>query len=404
MVNSKEMFILKAIDIQGNNFNYDKFEYFGSKIKSVIVCNKCNVEFLSTPSNHLIGYGCKNCDNIKRGLSLIIIKLKNIYPDWIFNLNNYLNSDSIISFTCSNHHNGTNTYRNISRYNVCGICRNFELLNNRISIIESNNLKVLNFISDDEINCKCNSCSFEISDNYRNLSYNKFKCKYCILIDKSELIKDGSVILIDIDSINITLSCKSGHIYKQDRRNLLANKRCYQCYKDEKKISIEEVKKKIRLIHGSIFKYDFNDFKNIHSKIRIVCDKGHEFSQKTSNHLQGKGCPICRESFGERTIRIFLEKNKIDYIRQKRFSDCKYQNKLPFDFYLKKHNICIEYDGIQHFEPVGIFGGEDEFKKTKIKDKIKDEYCLLNDIHLLRISYVDDILSKLELLQKSIIF
>ena len=34
---------------------------------------------------------------------------------------------------------------------------------------------------------------------------------------------------------------------------------------------------------------------------------------------------------------------------------------MPFDFYLPKHNICIEYDGKQHFEPIDIFGGEDEF-------------------------------------------
>ena len=60
----------------------------------------------------------------------------------------------------------------------------------------------------------------------------------------------------------------------------------------------------------------------------------------------------------------------------------------------------IEYDGIQHFEPVKLFGGKDEFKKTQIKDKIKTEYCIKNNIQLIRISYLENIE---ELLNKLII-
>ena len=31
---------------------------------------------------------------------------------------------------------------------------------------------------------------------------------------------------------------------------------------------------------------------------------------------------------------------------------------LPFDFYLPEYNICIEYDGIQHFIPKEKWIGE----------------------------------------------
>ena len=137
------------------------------------------------------------------------------------------------------------------------------------------------------------------------------------------------------------------------------------------------------------------NFKSLHSKIEIECRKGHKFIQKVSNHLQGKGCPRCRESFGERMIDKFLTENKIEFIRQKKFSECKFEGLLPFDFYIPLKNIAIEFDGEQHFYPITVFGGEKEFIKTKIKDQIKNTFCEQNNIKLVRIAYYENISSKL---------
>lgn len=60
---------------------------------------------------------------------------------------------------------------------------------------------------------------------------------------------------------------------------------------------------------------------------------------------------------------------------------------LTFDFYLPEHNICIEYDGEQHFKPIKIFGGNLYFKQIKYHDKIKTQYCKTNNIELIRIPY-----------------
>lgn len=72
-----------------------------------------------------------------------------------------------------------------------------------------------------------------------------------------------------------------------------------------------------------------------------------------------------------------------------RFNDCRNIRPLPFDFYLPEHRISIEYDGKHHYKPVPQFGGNDYLEKTKIHDNIKTEYCLVNNIRLLRISYTD---------------
>ena len=97
--------------------------------------------------------------------------------------------------------------------------------------------------------------------------------------------------------------------------------------------------------------YDYCDVKYVNaiSKVEIICDKHGTFNQTPNNHLSGKGCPICRMSHGETQIRNYLSDRNIDFEIQFRFKDCRNKLPLPFDFYLPKHNLCIEYDGEQHF-------------------------------------------------------
>ena len=49
----------------------------------------------------------------------------------------------------------------------------------------------------------------------------------------------------------------------------------------------------------------------------------------------------------------------------------------------------IEFDGMQHFKPIDYFGGIAEFKITKKRDALKNDYCKAKGIPLLRIPYTD---------------
>ena len=269
--------------------------------------------------------------------------------------------------------------------------------------IELNNLTIISYISHDKIICKCRKCDYEIIDNHRNLS-RKFKCNFCYIFEKSDILKSELSFLLKIEGSKLHLRCKNGHYYIQDRRNLLSGRKCDECRKINRNFTKEDVISEFYKIHMGYFKYNMDGYKTLHSKIKITCENEHTFLQKASNHLQGKGCPICRESYGERYIRKYLESNKIKFERQKKFNDCKFINKLPFDFFLPDYNILIEYDGLQHFKPVKQFGGESEFIKTVKKDKIKTDYCLNNNINLIRISYKDDIKEKLSSINKLVIF
>ena len=97
------------------------------------------------------------------------------------------------------------------------------------------------------------------------------------------------------------------------------------------------------------------------------------------------------KSSGEFIIKSFLERNSIKYESQKGFRYCRYINSLPFDFYLPDYNICIEYQGEQHYKPASNWHGhlltnEEailEFKDRAHKDQIKKNFCYENDIILL---------------------
>ena len=113
-----------------------------------------------------------------------------------------------------------------------------------------------------------------------------------------------------------------------------------------------------------------------------MCPLHGIFNQVASNHLTGQGCPICKESKGEKEIREFLTTNNVKFNHQHKFKDCKNILPLPFDFYLPEHNTCIEFNGRQHYEPIDYFGGVNGFKSTQFRDKIKYDYCKNNKITL----------------------
>lgn len=125
-------------------------------------------------------------------------------------------------------------------------------------------------------------------------------------------------------------------------------------------------------------------------KMLIDFNCGHNPNWITPSNLKsGFGCPNCKISKGVKKIMEYLEKNNIEFKQEYRFDNCKHKRSLPFDFYIQEYNLCIEFDGKQHFEESNFFGGEESFKLTQKRDKIKNKYCKYNGINLLRIPYYE---------------
>ena len=126
-------------------------------------------------------------------------------------------------------------------------------------------------------------------------------------------------------------------------------------------------------------------------KVWWKCLQGHEWKSSVKNRTKlGNGCPICSESKGERAIVEFLAKGNFIFERQCRFDNCRDKNPLAFDFVIYSHNNMklIEYQGIQHYEPVG-FGGDASLNYQRVvrHDKIKRIWCEENEVELLEIPY-----------------
>lgn len=142
-------------------------------------------------------------------------------------------------------------------------------------------------------------------------------------------------------------------------------------------------------IHRNRYEYSCTKYVNSKVKVEILCPIHGIFKQTPNRHLSGDGCPKCSITKGERSIENYLLSHNIKYNYEYKFTDCTHINELRFDFYLPELNICIEYDGEQHYRPITYFGGEKSFRQTQTNDNIKSQYCITNNIKLIRIPYWD---------------
>jgi hypothetical protein len=122
---------------------------------------------------------------------------------------------------------------------------------------------------------------------------------------------------------------------------------------------------------------------------RCECLCGKSVTANSRDLVEGRrsSCGCRAKSTFEELVADVLDENNIKYVRQQTFDDCVYKHKLRFDFYLKEHNLLIEADGQQHHTPVSQFGGVEGYKGVVKRDSIKNHYCKLNNINLLRINY-----------------
>jgi very-short-patch-repair endonuclease len=236
---------------------------------------------------------------------------------------------------------------------------------------------------------KCNNAGLVKKKNVGRLIIDKFNKKHNFKYNYSMMKYNGTDVKIDI-------ICPSHGVFKQTPKHHLNGHGCKKCCHLYTPTS-EEFISEARKVNGDKYDYSLVEYKNNYTKINLICPIHGEFKVRPNDHLNKKsGCPICCESKGERVIRKFLDENRIKFTSQKRFKNCRDIRTLPFDFYLYELNVCIEYDGEQHRLNRSTFGGENRINDIQKKDKIKTDYCIKNNIFLIRISYDEDIINKLK--------
>lgn len=127
----------------------------------------------------------------------------------------------------------------------------------------------------------------------------------------------------------------------------------------------------------------------------LQCEKGHIFRQSFKNK-GSRGCPVCKESKGEKAVQDYLEEKGINFVRQYKDNRCSKSRPLPFDFAIVENGkviSMIEYDGEFHYKPIFC---EEDLTAQKERDEIKTDFCKREGIPLLRIRYDENIKERLE--------
>lgn len=190
--------------------------------------------------------------------------------------------------------------------------------------------------------------------DFTQLPYNHLEGKGCQIcggskkhtresfIEKSK-IKHGNKYSYDfveyLDSkTKVKIFCPIHGMFEQLPEKHIKGSGCQVCG-GSIKLSTSDFIDKSNKIHNFRYSYELTKYVKYHSKVDIICKIHGTFKQIASNHLKGTGCPKCSNKH-KPTIKEFVDKsNKIhNFLYDYRF--VKYINcKTEVDIECKKHGV-----------------------------------------------------------------
>lgn len=423
---TQEEFIKRATDIHGCKYSYEKSIYVNSNTKLKIVCNKCKNIFEQLPDSHIRQkQGCSRCSrNIKLDLENFILKSIRTHGDKynyskIKHINGVDNKVDIICNTCKTTFSQSPA-KHINKKHGCPKCNGGVKSNTEEFIKKAiqkhghlysynetvyfNNKKKVKIICKkhgifkQSPNSHLNGGGCQICGNNQKLTTETFieraTKKHGDKYNYNETVYHGN------NKKKVKITCKKHGIFTPDAGSFLRGCGCDKCRRivvmEKYYLTKEEFIERSMKVHGDFYDYGFFVYNGRNKKVNIICKKHNKiFEQTPGSHMRGSGCPICKESIGERKIRIFLTNKNIKYTYQKKFNNCvnyKTNCKLSFDFYLLNYNLLIEFDGPQH--SIEWFWGDEKqikhnLKEQQHRDDIKNQFAKDNNINLLRIKYTE---------------
>lgn len=189
----------------------------------------------------------------------------------------------------------------------------------------------------------------------------------------------------------VVLYCKNRKIKKTVTTQLVL---CKKLTKDlniinRKFMPYEKAKEKMKQLNIT----SFSQYKKWHKRTKqteLPSNPHRTYKEWVSHYDFFNKDIIDSMSLGEKKIERYLKRNEYSYIYEHKFDDCKNINPLRFDFYITELNTLIEFDGKQHFEPTAFSSKEDahiNYEYIKRNDEIKNQYCLDNNIYLIRLDH-----------------
>ena len=188
-----------------------------------------------------------------------------------------------------------------------------------------------------------------------------------------------------------------GHIWMAVWNDLHSMKGCSECWAknrgDHSRNFIDDVISTFN--QAGIRLLEPENYKNNKQKLLSEClTCGHIWKTNYASIRRGRLCPNCNSSRGEKIIDDVLSDMGVKFKREKKFPKCKNIDFLRFDFHLPDYDVCVEYQGKQHYRPIDFSGrgydkAEEVFETQQERDQIKRNFCDNSNIKLIEIPYWD---------------
>lgn len=338
-----EEFIRRVVQRYGDSFTFAKTEYTTKSEKVIITCKK-HGDIKVIPGNFIRGGGgCMRCTGYKVTKKDFIEKARKVFGDiYDYTKVNYTNTTTKVEVVCRKH--GSFWIMPFPHYHK---------------------------------RTGCMKCFWD----RKLLSLEEF-------IIKAKLIHgdryDYSMVEYRSGSTPVKIGCPVHGIFLQQPRVHNDGSGCVQCFLDRNKSNTDEFIEKARVIHGDRYDYSRVEYVGNKTKVELICIKHGSFWVKPNAHLTGpSGCIKCKESKGESRIRVFLEKHGIEYFKEFKLESYKYR----YDYYIPKYRLLIEHQGHQHFIPVELFGGVNQYLERVKNDEIKRTLAKQHGYYLLETNY-----------------
>lgn len=234
-------------------------------------------------------------------------------------------------------------------------------------------------------------------------------CKKCVvdnrrlsIEDAHELAKQNGGVCHTNEYINtrgqLTWECKEGHIWDAPFASIKSGCWCLQCAMNKRRVKcLHRIVKWINSLGGHVIT-DISTLPiNSETKdlyMTIKCNKKHIFTRTIQTLKTGSWCPKCRFKSEEMCREIFEDIFKAPFVKR-RLEKMEY---LELDGYCKEFSLAFEYDGKQHIEYTPFFhrNGYGDLEKQMERDIKKENLCIKNGIHLIRIPHIYDFSKKEE--------
>lgn len=208
-----------------------------------------------------------------------------------------------------------------------------------------------------------------------------------------QLVKEREMTILDGEykdkNSPFILQDKDGYKYRTNYGNFKYGNPAI--VRETNPFSIHNIKNYIKLNNINVELLS-EEYINKKTDLKWKCECGNifykNFHQIKLRNIFCEDCGKAYSSLEKKTI-LALDAFGVNYETEKSFDNCVDKIKLKFDFYihLDKIDIAIECDGEQHYRPVGKWGGVDGFHEIQRRDRIKNKFCVDNNIPLLRIKY-----------------